>query len=523
MVITDILFRYLTVSLITSIFILTLCIVSPFINKIYAAKAKYYIWLMIAVYLVIPIEIPLLEKPIEVSFSDTVMTYTNVVKEENHVWQSNQGDGMDSLVSEENLQDKAITMSEIIILIWAAGFLISVSSELCKYYLYQKNIRRWSKRPKEAHTLRIAAAVSKEMRIQYTVPILVSEKAESPMLLGFIHPCIYLPHENFEEQDLFFVIRHELAHYERRDVWYKVLLFIARAIHWFNPFVYIMCRYASADIERSCDDFVLMGKPYKYRKAYSETILAVIKHQKWNLLSTDFYGGMSVLKERFQNILDMKNKKSGRMICLSGCICIIGANSLVGCEMVEKMTDNKKQADVPKEILNQMEELPEELSDEEWIASYVQGFIDEFNGTIAGQNDIELAGYIKNQNLLSFAQKMIELTQKQEQKEINAVIYGGENEFDDITCEEISQNLYYINAKFCCEGSGMSCQLLIKKQNEELEIADFYFGTPDGIDTIATGHYTEREVSNPQIWEDEDWVLGVYEKMLEYEGELQQK
>lgn len=138
------------------------------------------------------------------------------------------------------------------------------------------------------------------------------------------------------------------------------------------------------------------------------------------------------------------------------------------------MTDNKKQADVPKEILSQMEELPEELSDEEWIASYVQGFIDEFNGTIAGQNDIELAGYIKNQNLLSFAQKMIELTQKQEQKGMNAVIYGGENEFDDITCEEISQNLYYINAKFCYEGSGMSCQLLIKKQNEELEIADFF-------------------------------------------------
>ena len=50
--------------------------------------------------------------------------------------------------------------------------------------------------------------------------------------------------------------------------------------------------------------------------------------------------------------------------------------------------------------------------------------------------------------------------------------------------------------------------LLIKKQNEELEIADFYFGTPDGIDTIATGHYTEREVNNPQIWEDEEWVLG---------------
>lgn len=57
MVINDILFRYLTASLIASIFILTLCIVSPFVNKMYVAKAKYYIWLMIAVYLVFPIEI----------------------------------------------------------------------------------------------------------------------------------------------------------------------------------------------------------------------------------------------------------------------------------------------------------------------------------------------------------------------------------------------------------------------------------------------------------------------------------
>ena len=69
----------------------------------------------------------------------------------------------------------------------------------------------------------------------------------------------FLPHEDFAAQDLSIIIRHELTHYKRKDLWYKILLVTARVIHWFNPFAYMMCRHANADIEQSCDDYLLAG------------------------------------------------------------------------------------------------------------------------------------------------------------------------------------------------------------------------------------------------------------------------
>lgn len=47
------------------------------------------------------------------------------------------------------------------------------------------------------------------------------------------------------------------------------------------------------------------------------------------------------------------------------------------------------------------------------------------------------------------------------------------------------------------------------------------FGTKDGVDTISTGHHAERKVDNPNLWNEEDWVMSVFERLIEYEGKLQ--
>ena len=56
-----------------------------------------------------------------------------------------------------------------------------------------------------------------------------------------------------------------------------------------------------------------------------------------------------------------------------------------------------------------------------------------------------------------------------------------------------------------------------------MEIRDFYFGTMDGIDTIATGHYTEREINDLDIWDNEQWVNEVMKKVTEYEDKLKKE
>ena len=54
----DTLLRLLEVSIATSFLILPLCLASRRINRRYGAKWKYYIWLLLAVRLMIPINLP---------------------------------------------------------------------------------------------------------------------------------------------------------------------------------------------------------------------------------------------------------------------------------------------------------------------------------------------------------------------------------------------------------------------------------------------------------------------------------
>ncbi len=102
------------------------------------------------------------------------------------------------------------------------------------------------------------------------------------MLAGFIHPTLYLPDERISRTDAAFIFRHELTHYKHGDLWLKLLLLAARCLHWFNPLVHLIERFAQEDIEAACDDAVVRGHDGAYRRAYGETILrsAIAQAQK---------------------------------------------------------------------------------------------------------------------------------------------------------------------------------------------------------------------------------------------------
>ncbi len=153
------------------------------------------------------------------------------------------------------------------------------------------------------------------------------------------------------------------------------------------------------------------------------------------------------------------------------------------------------------------------------MIEFSQNFINSFNGGIAGSEIADLKEYIKNENLLNFSYKMVDLTRKQIEAGGSSVIYGGDNEFGEAEVKELSGEIYYLELPFQYEGSGMKCKLLIKVIDENMEIVDFYFGSQDGIDTIATGHLSERTLDDPELWNDNGWVSEVFEKIDIYEKE----
>ena len=152
-----------------------------------------------------------------------------------------------------------------------------------------------------------------DLVIDREIPLRVSAAADCPMLAGFIHPTLYLPDERISRTDAVFIFRHELTHYKHGDLWLKLLLLAARCLHWFNPLVHLIARFAQEDIEAACDDAVVRGHDGAYRRAYGETILrsAIAQSQKRKALVSCFGDDKKTLMRRFEGLFDKSVKKRG--------------------------------------------------------------------------------------------------------------------------------------------------------------------------------------------------------------------
>ena len=159
-------------------------------------------------------------------------------------------------------------------------------------------------------------------------------------------------------------------------------------------------------------------------------------------------------------------------------------------------------------------------ADDDTIVAFGKTFVNLFNGAVAEQKKVSFEKYISNNNLREFTGKMLELTQKQDLLGGNAINYGLNNEFNQAKVQHMEDNLCYLELQFEFQGSGMGCKMLITTENKSLKLVDLYFGSKDGVDTFTTGHPAEREINDSNLWENEEWVKGVFDKLEDFEEML---
>ena len=97
-----------------------------------------------------------------------------------------------------------------------------------------------------------------------------------PMLAGLFRPALLLPENPPAGDALRFSLLHELTHFRRRDIFRKTLALWVRALHWFNPLVWLTARAMDRDIELSCDESALKHLPPAEHAAYGRTILSAV-------------------------------------------------------------------------------------------------------------------------------------------------------------------------------------------------------------------------------------------------------
>jgi len=365
----------LGISVSIGLIVIGLIFLTPFLNKRYAAKWKYLIWIFLALRLLIPFsgangqEVMDRMSLLKVGTNseseendannpiDTAMPYRGIVVEI-----PAQMTTPIKASSENSTAD--ITMLDIMTLVWIIGSLIFIFVHLISYSHYKRQVLKNGKMIKETRILSQIFRLKCELHINRTVCVMEYDEAESPMIIGFIKPVLVLPKEQYNSEDLFFILKHELVHFKRGDVYLKLLFVTANAVHWFNPIIWIMQKEAVIDMELSCDERVTQGTSFELRKAYTETLLSMLHKQcvRKTVLSTQFYGGKKIMKKRFKNILIRNRKKNGISILICAVVLSITLGMLVGCSVTKENTEkeNIENEDTANEDMGNVSE-PSEL------------------------------------------------------------------------------------------------------------------------------------------------------------------
>lgn len=341
----------LEITLGVSFVLIFLFLLSPVLNHRYIAKWRYWVWLILAVRLLVPVNLSSPTAPVQIRMPEELSQFSPVTVPAGKIYPHAAGPSplsanpLNPVVREDNKtnEDNEVTGLKLLSGLWATGMVLFLLWQFAAYGRFRRLVRRWSRPVTSSQAYDIIAQLNKELKISPAVQLKVCPPINSPLLTGIFRPLILLPHEEYSEADWFFILKHELIHHKRHDIAYKLLILAANIVHWFNPLVWLMARHANKDLEISCDDAVIAGLNREERCRYSDTMMAAIinKPSKVPALSTHFLAGPKVIKERFVNIFDIRKKRKGLPALFILTICLAAAGTLVGCNTGENKPDIK--------------------------------------------------------------------------------------------------------------------------------------------------------------------------------------
>lgn len=120
------------------------------------------------------------------------------------------------------------------------------------------------------------------LRLKRAVIAVECDDLSAPAVFGFFKPVILLPRKflKMDSQTLSCILLHELCHIKRRDVLKCYAWLVVKALHWFNPLVWLAFHMVKDDIELCCDDAVTRRLEPDSRYAYTQALIDVFRMAK---------------------------------------------------------------------------------------------------------------------------------------------------------------------------------------------------------------------------------------------------
>lgn len=157
-----------------------------------------------------------------------------------------------------------------------------------------------------------------------------TDQIDSPFVLGFFCPRIYLP-VGLTEQERRYVLLHEQAHIRRWDHRFKPLAYALLCLHWFDPILWIAYRLLCLDIEMATDQAVLRRLDHEEHTSPTEYAAALLHLSRDPRVpsAVPLAFGEEDAKERIVSLLRYRRPVMGVLVA-AALVCLVLGVGFVG-------------------------------------------------------------------------------------------------------------------------------------------------------------------------------------------------
>lgn len=176
-------------------------------------------------------------------------------------------------VNEANLpmMEGSFLVSDLLLLVWAVGSILLFAQFLIRYHRGKRDIDRLPKQENQV-LQKILDELQRGNKRRIPIQVLCCSGLSTPCGIGLLRRQILLPSQEYTEEELFHILRHELQHFQTHDLLVKWMIRVFQCLFWWNPLVYLLGKDMDQVLEIKCDLSVVKNYSRQETLAYMRTI-----------------------------------------------------------------------------------------------------------------------------------------------------------------------------------------------------------------------------------------------------------
>ena len=160
-------------------------------------------------------------------------------------------------------------------------------------------------------TSRLPRSIKERLQNCYPVKIVRLKNSCAPFSIGLFHPKIYLPPEalQWDEKKLEAILMHEIAHIQRKDLWFNFIQNFLQIFYFFHPVIWLTNFQLKNHCERACDDYAILhlnGYSLEYSKFLLSHLDQSLRIRECPALVHYFFTNKNNLMKRFEYLMKRK-------------------------------------------------------------------------------------------------------------------------------------------------------------------------------------------------------------------------